>query len=179
MHSARDLSMDHSAALIWMFPVTVAALGIVLIPHAVLHRENALMTLLTSAGFWLIPVLLVATVAHELLHAATVIAIGRLGWKDVSYGMNWKSLMPYAHPRRPVTARVYVATAAAPGVILGILPALAGVIAGSGAWSAFGAVMLAAAGGDALIIWSLRHTPGSALVQDHPSRIGCQIVSGG
>ncbi|CAN5796212.1 hypothetical protein BH18ACI5_BH18ACI5_12500 [soil metagenome] len=84
--------------------------------------------------------------------------------------------MPYAHPRRPIPACCYAVGAAVPGVVLGIAPAIAGLVSGSGTLSSFGAMGLAAAGGDMMVIYTLRGLPSHALVQDHPSRVGCEVV---
>ena len=173
----KDLSFDHKSAVVWSLPITLVLLAAVLLPHAIFYRENAFAELFRDLGWWLAPLFIVSVVIHELLHAVTVIALGRLRWEDVSYGFNWQAMMPFAHPRRAVKAEVYRATVAAPGVVLGILPAASGLVSGSGSWSAYGAIMLAAAAGDAMILWSLRRTPRSALVQDHPSRVGCEVVS--
>jgi hypothetical protein len=174
----KDLSYDHETAIAWALPIMVAALVVVLLPHALLYRENAFTVMTDAVGLPLgVAVFFVSIIVHELLHTATVMAAGGLRWDQVSYGVNWKTLTPYAHPKVPVTARVYAATVAAPGILMGLIPAAFGLATGSGAWSGYGALMLAAAGGDILILWSLRRTPGSALVQDHPSRVGCLVSS--
>ena len=172
-----DLSYDHGTAAAWAMPITLALLAAVLVPHAILYRENAFTALGEAAGIWLaLPAFLLSVVVHELLHSLAAIVFGGLRWTDISYGVNWKTLTPYAHPRVPLEARAYAATVAAPGVILGVVPAAVGLVTGSGAWSGYGAVMLAAAAGDLLVLWSLRGVPANALVQDHPSRVGCYIV---
>jgi hypothetical protein len=176
--SSIDLSFGFSTAAIRSLPATVAMLAVVLGLHAVLYRENALGALIMATGFRLAgPVLFFSIVIHELLHSVAAMVLARLRWKDVSFGMNWKALTPYAHSRLPLTARVYAISAAAPGIILGLVPSVYGLATGNGAWSGYGALMLAAAGGDALVVWSLRDVRGSALVQDHPSRVGCYVVS--
>ena len=65
---------------------------------------------------------------------------------------------------------------AMPGIVLGIVPSIVGLATGRGAWTGFGAILLAAAAGDALVLWSLRDVPPATLVRDHPSRVGCEIV---
>jgi hypothetical protein len=175
-----DLSIDMTTATLLALPVTLGMLASVLGAHAVVHGENALSALIGVTGVWLAaPALLLSLVIHELLHSAAAIWLAKLRWSDVSFGMHWKTLTPYAHPRVPITARVYAVSAAAPGLILGLAPAVIGLTTGNGAWSGYGALMLAAAGGDALVVWSLRGVRGTALVQDHPSRVGCHVISDG
>ena len=84
--------------------------------------------------------------------------------------------MPYAHPRRPIPVRAYAVGAAAPGLVLGVAPAIWGLATGYGPASGWGAIFLAAACGDALVLWALSGLDRSALVQDHPSRVGCEVV---
>ena len=175
---ATDLSYDHTTAAAYAMVITLALLAAVLVPHALLYRENAFSALGKAAGFWLaLPAFILSVVVHELLHSLTAIALGGLRWNDISYGVNWKTLTPYAHPRVPLNARVYALTVAAPGVILGIAPAAVGLVTGIGAWSGYGAIMLAAAAGDLLVLWSLRRVSSTTLVQDHPSRVGCYTVA--
>lgn len=41
----------------------------------------------------------------------------------------------------------------------------------------FGLFFILAAGGDILILWLLRNVKSSSFVQDHPTRVGCYILS--
>jgi hypothetical protein len=90
--------------------------------------------------------------------------------------MNWRVLMPYSHPAQPMRVWSYALGAAAPGCVLGLVPALFGVATANGAWSGWGALFLAAACGDVLVLYSMRHLPACTLVRDHPTRIGCEVV---
>ena len=65
-----------------------------------------------------------------------------------------------------------------PGLVLGILPATAGLLLGSGGLLVFGIVFTAAAGGDFLILWMIRNVPSNSLVEDHPTRAGCYVFEG-
>jgi hypothetical protein len=64
-----------------------------------------------------------------------------------------------------------------PGLLLGIAPSIAGVISGSAVLAAFGLLFTIAAGGDFLILWLLRGVHAGALVEDHPERAGCYVLS--
>jgi hypothetical protein len=74
-----------------------------------------------------------------------------------------------------MAAGAYRFGAAVPGVVLGVLPALAGLATGGGALFLFGLLFTLAAGGDALILWLLRDVPAARLVSDHPTRAGCLV----
>jgi hypothetical protein len=66
--------------------------------------------------------------------------------------------------------------AAAPGLLLGVVPAIAGAVTGAGAVAAFGWLMTLGAGGDMVVLWLIRSVPGHVPVQDHPTRAGCVAV---
>jgi hypothetical protein len=38
--------------------------------------------------------------------------------------------------------------------------------------------MLVFAGGDLIVVWTIRGVPGRARVLDHPSRVGCRVLDG-
>ena len=94
-------------------------------------------------------------------------------------GFQWKVLTPYAHCTVPMPARPYRIGAAVPGIALGIVPIAAATALGNGPLLAFGLFFLLAAGGDALILWLLRDVPGDRLVEDHPTRAGCYVLTPG
>jgi len=71
--------------------------------------------------------------------------------------------------------REYQIGAAAPGIILGILPSVVALFLGNIVWLAFGLFFTMAAGGDLMIILMLNRQGRESLVQDHPSKIGCLI----
>lgn len=113
---------------------------------------------------------------HELLHGITWIAKARLDWNAVKYGFKLSGLAPYAHCKKPISAKAYRWGIIAPGLILGILPFLTGLLAGHAGLASFGFIFTLAAGGDFLMLWVIRDIPRDRLVKDHPSRIGCIIV---
>ncbi len=116
---------------------------------------------------------------HEWLHAIGFRLVGKAPATTIRYGFNWKGLAPYAHCHAVMSARSYRIGVALPGIVLGILPAVVGLIAGVWWLAAWGAVMLVSAGGDLAVLLAVRHVPGEALVQDHPSRVGCHVLEMG
>jgi hypothetical protein len=63
-----------------------------------------------------------------------------------------------------------------PGLLLGLIPAALGILSGHGIIMSFGILFTAAAGGDAIVLWTLRKENHDALVLDHRTRAGCCIV---
>jgi hypothetical protein len=120
-------------------------------------------------------VLVGGVLAHEGLHALAWKLAAGLPWGDMTLGFQWKTLTPYAHARVPMPARAYRIGALTPGVVLGLVPAAAGLALGDGEGFLFGLLFTFAAGGDALILWLLRGVAPGRLVEDHPARAGCYV----
>jgi hypothetical protein len=177
MSAARDLTVDAERAALLATPISVIGLALVWAPHYLAWGENALRSLFRATGGWAFgPAILGGIVLHEALHAAVWALGGRLRPGEIRFGFQWRVLMPYAHPRRPIPARAYAIGAAAPGIVLGLLPGALGVATGHGALAGWGAIFTAAAAGDALVLWTLRDVPATARVRDHPTRVGCEVV---
>lgn len=148
------------------------------VPFLWVHGSQALID-----GFdWLaqFPHFLVALfggiVTHEVLHGlAWKLAAGK-PWSAIRFGIQWKTITPYAHCSEPMAARAYAIGAATPGIVLGLLPLLISYFMGNGVLAAFGAFFLFAAGGDALILWLLRDVKPDRQVIDHPERAGCLLL---
>ena len=130
-----------------------------------------------ASVWWLLLLFFGSVVVHELLHAAGFIIVGRVPRTAVSYGINWKGLAPYAHCEAAMTASAYRTSVVLPLLILGIIPAIMGLTWGNFALTLWSTTMMAAAGGDIAVLWAIRHVPGAAVVRDHPSQAGCEVLN--
>lgn len=174
--SPRDLTMSPERANVLGIPLFVAAMAAVLVPFHLLWHRNALVDAFELVGMWLaLPALIAGIVLHEALHGATWRWFGRPR-PTIRYGINWQALMPYAHSTTPMTARAYRIGALAPGVLMGVVPALVAWITGHAATAGWAALFLAFAVGDFMVVYTLRAVPASALVRDHPTRVGCEVL---
>lgn len=117
-------------------------------------------------------------VVHELIHAVSWMVFGRQPRGAVQFGFDKNTLSPYAHCKEPLSANGYRLGTFMPGLIMGILPALAAVVTGSGWLLGFGLLFTLTAGGDFLILWLIRKVPGGRMVEDHPTRAGCYVIEG-
>ena len=115
-------------------------------------------------------------VVHELLHGLTWAIFCRRGIRSIKYGVHWKALTPYCHCGEVLPLRPYILGGMMPGVVMGLLPAVAGIILGNPWVFFFGLFFTVAAAGDMLVLWMLRHCRASDLVQDHPDKIGCYVL---
>lgn len=164
------------AALTLVAPVAATATA----AFGLIHGWPALIADIAAAPIYVpIAILLAGIVAHELLHLAAWQIVAKPPSGSVRLGFHWKSITPYAHCSAPMTARAYTVGAAMPGILLGVIPMIVGLVTGSGGWMCFGVLFTIAAGGDALILWLLRGVAGDRLVLDHPTRPGCLLLHEG
>ena len=115
-------------------------------------------------------------VLHEWLHGVGYTRVGGLPKTAVHYGFSWKMLAPYAHAKAPMRAAAYRVAVMMPGVLLGILPGVIGVVSGIWWLVLWATMMLIAAGGDTAVLLAIRHVPANAWVLDHPKKVGCQVL---
>lgn len=119
--------------------------------------------------------ILVGVVVHELLHAIGWMVVGRVKWRDIEFGI--KSMTPYAHCKVPINAAAYRVGVLLPGITLGLIPGWIGCAINSGWLAAYGTVMFISAAGDLMVFCLIRDLPSTVQVLDHPSEVGCQVIS--
>lgn len=136
------------------------------------HRD----LLLISPALMLV-VFVLGAVVHELLHGLTWAIFCKNGLQSIRYGVYWKMLTPYCHCKEVLPLKHYIIGGMMPGLVMGLLPALAGIAMGHFLLFLFGLFFSMAAAGDLLILWMLRHRHASDLVQDHPDKIGCFVLT--
>jgi hypothetical protein len=123
--------------------------------------------------YWLF--YLIGVVVHELIHGFYAMKFSKEGRKSIKFGFAWKTLTPYCHCKEPLTAGDYRIVLLSPLVILGIIPAIIGLIIGHNGLYGFGLLFILAAGGDLIIFWKLRNENKDVLVLDSPDKCGCII----
>ncbi len=157
------------------------------VPYFFIWREQFSMDYIKNSfsalGVWgsigistmILLVMIVGIVIHELIHGAFFGYYARGGYKTIKFGIIWKYLTPYCHCNEPLKVKHYLLGAAAPGIILGILPSIAALFMGNILMLAFGGFFTIAAIGDLMIIQLIWNEDRNAYVQDHPSEAGCYI----
>ncbi len=124
----------------------------------------------------LVPMFILLVVGHELLHAVGWMLAGRFSWRHIAFGLDRRTLSPYAHARVAMPVSAYRVGVVLPGIITGLLPVVIGLLARSGPLTLWGAFMLSSAVGDLIVLWVIRALPGTARVIDHPSKAGCIVL---
>lgn len=173
-----DYAISLTRANLLGIPLFLVLLALSFVPFGLIWGWNVFVLAVLRASkplVWL-PLLAFGVVAHEFLHGLGWMFFGKKGWESIRFGFHWKTVTPYAHCTVPLTVSAYRAGAALPGILLGILPVVAGLSMGDGIITLFGGFFLAAAAGDALSLWIMRSIPQGATVVDHPTKAGCMVL---
>jgi hypothetical protein len=126
--------------------------------------------------FWIIIAVFPGVIVHELLHGFAWMYYAGMNTRQIKFGFKWKTLTPYAHCTEPMEVSAYRKGAAAPAVILGLIPYLIGLISGNLIITLYGLFFCFAAGGDVLILWLIRNVEKGKMVEDHPTQAGCYVI---
>ncbi|MBN1427724.1 MAG: DUF3267 domain-containing protein [Anaerolineae bacterium] len=171
------ISMEKANANALLIAPIVAA--ILIVPHVLLWGVDGLLGWLTGSllpTILIVPVLIASIYLHEILHGLGFILFGQMRIGDISLGFNRKTLSPYIHCTEPVAASAYKVSLVMPGLLLGVMPAVIGIVVGIGWLTLYGMLMSVAALGDAQIAWLMRSLPGRTRVVDHPEEVGCEVL---
>ena len=133
--------------------------------------------LLMLSPLVMLVVFVLGAIVHELLHGFTWAIFCKRGLRSIRYGVHWKMLTPYCHCTEVLPLKQYAIGGIMPGLVMGLLPSLAGILTGAFLLYLFGVFFTMAAGGDLLVLWMLRHQKSNDLVQDHPDKIGCYVLT--
>jgi len=120
-------------------------------------------------------IILISIPFHEIIHWI-ILVIGKKSVKNVKFGFRIKALCPYVHCKVPVAVQLYRIAIIMPGIILGILPSVYGIITGDSLILFWGLVFIITAGGDLLVLWLIRKVSIDEYVLDHPKKAGCYII---
>jgi len=180
MPNKTDLSMPMEKAgvysILFAVPIALAFTGIYI------HRWGAGKFAdgfddLFANFFVFIAVFFLGIVVHELIHGLTWMIFGRQPLSAIKFGFQARTFTPYAHCTVPLKVNPYRIGAAMPCILLGLLPAILGIVNGEGWLLAFGLLFITAAGGDILILWLIRNVSNDKYVEDHPTNAGCYVLN--
>ncbi len=125
--------------------------------------------------WYFFPIFIVGIVVHELIHAFSWMAAGKLSFAQMKFGFQLKTLTPYAHCIVPIKKSAYVFGTMMPAAVLGFIPFGLSLYNGNGWVLIFAVLFTFAAVGDFLIVWLIRSVPWSAMVEDHNENAGCFV----
>ncbi|MEE2897564.1 MAG: metalloprotease family protein [Gemmatimonadota bacterium] len=100
-----------------------------------------------------------------------------LGLRRPSSASTRRSRQSPDHKKESISVAAYRWSALLPGLLLGVLPFLGALVSSSVWLAAWGIFFTLAASGDLLVVWLVRDVSSDALVIDHSSRCGCEVVT--
>lgn len=119
--------------------------------------------------------MLIGIVLHELIHGVFFAMFAKQGFRSIRFGVIWEYLTPYCHCKEPLLIKHYRIGALAPAIILGLTPAVIGLIVGKYLITFLGIFFIAAAIGDFMVIHLLWNEKSTDYAQDHSSEAGCYV----
>ena len=123
----------------------------------------------------LLPVIIVLTVLHELIHGASWAIFAEHHFKDIRFGLIKKYLTPYCNCLSPLSRGQYIFGSLMPTIVLGIIPMIVAIAIGSMPILMIGILMTTAGGGDILCtreILRYKTKAETVLYIDHPTQVG-------
>jgi hypothetical protein len=171
------ISIVKANLFVMLLAIPVIAIGVLLF---IWKNPIALLRPTSTGSLLFIILFLVLIVAHELIHGLTWSVFAEHHFKDIDFGFMKEYLTPYCTCATPLTKRHYIWGALMPCIVLGIIPAVLGILLGSGLLFWIGIFMTLSAGGDIMIVWKVmryKKQEGSEeiLIYDHPTQAGSVI----
>ena len=160
--------------------VLVAAIPVIALGLYLYYLANGEIGVMQSPGVMILFLVLMIAfiVIHELIHGITWSFFAENGFRDIEFGIMRKYLTPYCTCGVPLTKSAYITGVLMPLLILGIIPAAAGILLGSPLWLDLGLIMILSAGGDILIAakaLSYKAHSTDILYYDHPTEAGLVV----
>lgn len=174
-----SIEKANKAGFLLIFPVILVFNGLFALIHGRIF-SGYFSANLTWTNFLIdlggaVLMIILGIILHELIHGITWALFTKRGFKSIKFGVLWKYLTPYCHCKEPLKMKHYLLGAVAPAILLGFIPAIWGLTAGSFKMMSFGQIFILAAIGDFMIIKLLVGEPLDIYVQDHPSEAGCYL----
>ena len=116
--------------------------------------------------------------AHEAIHGLTWAACNPLHFRAIEFGFMRENFTPYCTCTEPLGRTRYITGSLAPLVVLGLVPAIAGIVLGAGVVFVLALLMILGASGDIFVVVELlRHkkTGNELICVDHPSECGLVV----
>lgn len=173
-YQQRDLTIGVLSANIGAVAVTMPLILLAGWMYITVHPANEVRFTLPSIGLFL-ALFLLAILLHEWIHGLTWGLFAKSHLRAISFGVIWQALTPYCTCSEPLTRGQYLLGGIMPTLILGILPAVFAILAGSLPLFLFSELMILGGGGDLLIIGKLllyRSRGKEVLYYDHPYACG-------
>lgn len=167
-----EYTMDMGRVSIIAMAMIIPIIVIYITPFILIWDIKTLSKGFDLSIIYILPIFIGGIVFHELFHGVTWAFFIPKGFKSIKFGVNWKYFTPYCHCKVPIKVKHYMLGAAMPLIVLGIAPAITGIIIGHGSLLFFGMFFTWAAGGDIIAMNILRKLDMNIYVSDHPEKMG-------
>lgn len=171
-----SLGMANLLSIVLLFVATIVCGGLFVIA---LYLNDSLNMEFIISNFhptinplWFAVIIIVGLLVHELIHGVVAAIFAKNGFKSIHFGAHWKQMALFCSCSDPLKVRQYIVGALAPLVILGIIPAIVGIIILNPYWLFFGILFITSATGDIMIVWKLRNENPENTLIELPSGIG-------
>ena len=173
-YSRKELTISIAKANVFAF---VLLIPLAIIGFWLFFQINGAGGISTGLGtmFIFLVSIFVLIVVHEMIHGACWAVFSKNHLKDIEFGIMMPYLAPYCTCAEPLTKSQYLFGALMPLLLLGILPMIIGILAGSILVLLIGILMADAAAGDIMIAWKVIRFKSSAkevVFIDHPTQGG-------
>lgn len=176
---AQDLSISTVKANFYSIFISVPIFTLFTISYLILWGKKNFfdgIETISENYFYFLVMLIIGLLLHELLHGLSWAYFGQKSLHDIQFGFQLKTLIPYAYCKVPLNIKAYRIGIAIPGIVLGLFPAIIGLVTGIIWTTILGLFFILAATGDILLLWITRKIKVNNLVKDHPKRVGCYVI---
>lgn len=179
----KDYSVSDIEASIYPQIITLPFIGILVGLNIYIWKEqnflNELSSLISTNFIIFILILFIGYIIHILIQGLTWQLFGNNKSNTIRYGIRRTtrgSVSFQAYCKEPIELKIYKLGITIPGIILGILPAVLGIITGHSFVFVFGLFGILYSGEDILILWLLRNIADDSLVKTHSKKTGCYVI---
>lgn len=116
--------------------------------------------------------IVLAILAHELIHGIIFALYAPKGFRSVTFGFNANIGAFYCHCKEPVRVKHYRRAGIAPLIILGLIPLATGYLTGIPWFKTFGLLLTIGGFGDLLVYIKLMKFGKNRFILDHPDKLG-------
>lgn len=178
--NAKQNSRTHTTTIakanIFALAIMLPVATVFIVPYLLLWPVEPIVDGIDQMLLWFIPVLIIGTIMHELIHGLTWAIFANRGFRSIKFGIKWSMITPYCHCKEPLKKQHYLLGALTPMIFLGIIPGIIAIVLGNPFWLLFGIFFTWAAGGDILGAIMLQKVKKHEWVADHPEMLGFEVV---
>lgn len=115
-------------------------------------------------------------IIHELIHAIIFGLFSKNRFKSIQFGFKKEPLLFYVHCKERINLWPFRTGLIMPGLILGLVPTLIGLLSGNILLTIYGIIFTSGAAGDIMVFLATKGLNRSQKVKDLPDQIGFEVI---